>query len=88
MKIKVNDELMTIFKDIANENNSLAEWFLIESSDMFQSEHFCGGFDADEEVFCFSYYNNEYWFSFTLEDVYKMSNLYDSLLEFEATKSQ
>jgi hypothetical protein len=50
------------------------QWAEIESSDMFQSEHFCGGYDADEKCFYFSYYcalNKEYWFSFDLLDVPK-----------------
>ena len=39
---------------------------------MFQSDHYCGGYDADEKAFCFSYYkssNEEYWFQLTLSEV-------------------
>lgn len=72
MKITVNDEIGGIFREIYAEQKSINEWALIESGDMLQSKNFCGGFDADENAFCFSYYDNEkeHWFSFTLEDVF------------------
>lgn len=39
---------------------------------MFQSPHYCGGFDADDLLFNFSFYADdgaEYWFSFSLGQV-------------------
>lgn len=44
---------------------------MIESSDMFQTKNFCGGFDAIENEFCFSYYNDdkEFWFQLSLNDI-------------------
>jgi hypothetical protein len=52
-------------------NLSIDEWRLIESDDMFQTSHFCGGFDAIENAFCFSYYDKErkeFWFQIDLEE--------------------
>jgi hypothetical protein len=75
MKISITDELKTICEDIVNEGKSNKDWAEIESDDMFQTESFCGGYDADEEAFCFSYYNhnkNEYWFQLTLDEVSKV----------------
>ena len=45
---------------------------MIESSDLFQTEHCCGGYDADERAFCFSHYDadgKERWFQVTLSEV-------------------
>jgi hypothetical protein len=54
---------------------TLAEWSEIESDDQFQTENFCGGFDATEQEFTFSYYDehkNEYWFQKSLEGIQKI----------------
>jgi len=70
--LNVNDDFLQILRVIKTENKSIDEWRAIESSDMFQSEKFCGGFDSIEGNFQFSYYDNyskEYWFEFTLEEV-------------------
>ncbi len=70
MNIKVDLELKDICEEILKENKTMSEWALIESSDMFQSKHFIGGYDATEEAFCFSYYDDqgkEFWFQFTLD---------------------
>jgi hypothetical protein len=76
MIIKVEKEFIEICKLIIKEAKSIDEWSLYESDDMFQSEHFCGGFDATENAFCFSYYdnNNEYWFQIDLEEVKKITH--------------
>jgi hypothetical protein len=74
MKIKVTDEFKSICGEILKEKKSEQEWAAIESDDMFQTKSFCGGYDADEKAFCFSYYNkngDEYWFQLTLEEVEK-----------------
>lgn len=68
MNLKVNNELKDILKEIKDLNKNLFEWRAIESSDMFQTQNFCGGFDATEDEFTFSYFtkNNEYWFQISL----------------------
>ena len=70
MKHFVKSELVTISKQILVEGKNCAQWAEIESSDMFQDGPYEGGYDADEESFCFSYYEDgqEYWFQITLEE--------------------
>jgi hypothetical protein len=77
MKITVSDEFKTICENIIKENKSCKEWAMIESDDMFQTKSYCGGYDADEDAFCFSYYdmnNAEYWFQVDLEEINKILN--------------
>lgn len=65
-------EFRDICSSIVAEQRSLDGWRAVESDDMFQSEHFCGGFDATEDAFCFSFYaadGTEYWFQLTLPEV-------------------
>ncbi len=72
MIFEVNDELKEICKSIQAENISVEDWREAESSDEFQSDHYCGGYDADEDAFCFSYYGagkREWWFQITCDDV-------------------
>lgn len=69
MDIPIEDELIDICEEIIEQNKSEQQWAEIESGDMFQSAMFCGGFDADENKFCFSYFSStgsEYWFQFGL----------------------
>ena len=77
MDIKITDEFIDICEDILSEEKSEDEWALIESDDMFQSDSFCGGYNADEMSFCFSYYatdGKEYWFQLTLDEIEKIVN--------------
>ena len=72
MKIILDSELMNILLEIISEEKTEKEWALIESCDMFQTQHYNGGYDADEEAFCFSYYDDlgkEYWFQFSLSEI-------------------
>jgi len=72
LRIDIDNELRGIFVEISKEAKSQAQWAETESGDTFQSERYCGGFDADEGEFIFSYYaedGEEYWFHFSLEDV-------------------
>lgn len=72
MKINVTDEFKTICEDIMRRNMSDDDWAEIESDDMFQTNSYCGGYDADEEAFCFSYYDendDEYWFQLNLKEI-------------------
>lgn len=75
MKINVGHELLDIIEAIHRESKTAAEWAEIESDDGFQSEHFVGGYDACENAFCFSYYDDgrrEYWFQFTLDEARRL----------------
>ena len=75
--IDFDDELLQIFKAIVDRKLTQEQWRAIESCDEFQSEHYCGGYDATEDAFCFSHFspdNKEYWFqvsSTEIEDVVK-----------------
>ena len=72
MKLQVEQELLSLCKEIVEANRSASQWRRFESDDMFHNEHFCGGFDAGEDAFCFSYYNpsgTEFWFQLTLSEV-------------------
>ena len=67
----------------SNEN----QWALIESCDMFQTKHYCGGYDPIENAFCFSYYNEkeeEWFFQITLKKVKEI--LEDKIKFIEATR--
>ena len=75
MQVQVTNELIGMLEDIVRENKSDDEWALVESDDMFQSPHYCGGYDAIERAFCFSYYpdeGSEYWFQLTLDELRKI----------------
>lgn len=49
-------ELLRHFDAIVSMEMTPEAWADRESDDMFQSQHFCGGFDADEAAFLFSYF--------------------------------
>jgi len=69
MNIPISHELIAICQEIVEKNYTQNDWARIESSDMFQSSQFCGGFDADEKEFCFSFFpddSREFWFQFDL----------------------
>ena len=69
---KIDSEFIGICKKILEENLSAEEWEKISSCDMFQTEHYCGGFEGTEMEFTFSYFDEnrtEFWFQLPLEDV-------------------
>lgn len=73
--LKIESEFLEILKEISSENKTVYEWREIESSDMFQSNKYCGGFDAIEDKFTFSYYddrNGEFWFEVSLDEIDKI----------------
>lgn len=75
MELKIDEEFKTICCRIVSENRKTDEWREVESCDAFQSTHYCGGYDADEDAFCFSYYDgekSEWWFQLTLDEVQKV----------------
>jgi hypothetical protein len=64
-------ELRATCRDIVGRNWNEKVWSAHESDDEFQTEHLCGGFDATEQAFCFSWYSSngkEYWFQFPLAE--------------------
>ena len=77
IEIKIDLEFKQICSDILKKSKKNEAWSLIESSDMFQSPKYSGGYDADEQAFCFSYYDEagkEFWFQVTLEEIEKIIN--------------
>lgn len=84
MKITITDEFRSICHEIIKENKSIEEWAAVESDDMFQTKSFCGGYDADEGAFCFSYDDsngNEYYYQLSLEGIKKVANHEITILE-------
>jgi hypothetical protein len=71
MRLKPDDELLALFHSVLAEGRTPEEWRERESDDEFQSPHYVGGYDADEDAFCFSRYDEgeEWWFQVTLEEV-------------------
>ena len=70
--IRPDAELRGLCAEILAESLTEAEWAEHESDDMFQSDHYCGGFESEESAFCFSHYRedgSEWWFQLTLEQV-------------------
>lgn len=68
----LDSEFATIATEIVAQALSLEQWAEVESGDMFQSENYCGGFDATEMEFCFSHYDDndqEWWFQCAIEVV-------------------
>ena len=72
MRLQIDDEFRAICSRIVADDKTNDEWAKIESSDMFQTENYCGGYDADERAFCFSHYDaygKERWFQISLQQV-------------------
>ena len=66
------EEFRAICREITARNNSSEVWRATESCDEFQTDHYCGGYEALEDAFCFSYYSpdqGEQRFQFTLKEV-------------------
>ena len=55
----VDNELVGLCVQILGENKASNGWDLIESEDYFQTAHYIGGWDATEQAFCFSYYDEQ-----------------------------
>ena len=71
MKIKIDNEFLNICKEIINFGKTEEEWSNYDISDMFQTKHYCGGFDLIESEFTFSYFGlkEEYWFQLSLKTI-------------------
>ena len=77
MEIPISRELKEICVEVQETGYSLEQWAEIESDDMFQNGSYCGGFDADEGEFCFSFYSSsgqELWFQIDLDLAYRIAN--------------
>jgi hypothetical protein len=71
MKLKITKEFIEICEDILNQNWTEKEWSEHEADDWFVTNNYEGGFDADENAFCFSYIASdleEYWFQIGLNE--------------------
>ena len=76
-EIEVSERLRDICLEISESDWSEADWAEHESDDWWQTEELCGGYDATESAFCFSYYTpegEEFWFQFTLAQAAKIAN--------------
>jgi hypothetical protein len=72
MKLKITKEFIEICKDILIQNWTEKEWSGHEEDDWFVTNNYEGGFDANENAFCFSYIApdlEEYWFQIKLNEV-------------------
>jgi len=77
MEISVDTELQQICENIQSQSFTEDEWSARESDDEFQTKNYCGGYDADEKAFCFSYFSpqkKEYWFQFSLKEATEIFN--------------
>ncbi len=82
----IDHDLMTICREIVTENLSEEQWAEIESCDMFQRGGYCGGFDADDVFFNFSYYDEHkirWCFSLTLDEVNAIHGGTKNVIEIE-----
>ncbi|WP_444958396.1 hypothetical protein [Microbulbifer sp. ZKSA002] len=77
MEVSISQEFVKICKQIKAKSHSISRWSKIESDDMFHSDSFRGGFDADEQQFCFSFYDqagDEYWFQVSLSLIIEIAS--------------
>ncbi len=90
MELVISKDFREICNKIIKMDKTEKEWAEIESDDMFHAESYVGGYDADENAFCFSYYdekNKEYWFQLTLVQIKKITEyLLTSICIKEAEK--
>lgn len=72
-QLLVDDELKAIAQEIIEQKWTIQEWAAHESGDWFQTENYCGGFEAEDDdngEFAFAKYpatEKEFWFSFTYD---------------------
>ena len=74
MKSTEQSEFLQLLEEISQINLTVEEWSERESSDMFRSRHFSGGYEALEGEFVFSYFppdGGEFWFGISLTAVQK-----------------
>ena len=76
MQLVPDAEFVGICRQVADHGWTDEDWAERESDDWFQTANFCGGYDADERAFCFSYYDasgDEWWFQVSLPDALMIS---------------
>lgn len=79
-----DQEFVAIARHIAERQLSPSQWAEIESCDMFQSDHYCGGFEALEEAFCFSFLDTddrEWWFQISLDEALSVAKGHELQVE-------
>jgi len=83
MNLKITDEFVQICRAIVNASKTIEEWCEIESDDMFQLGDYCGGYDADEQGFCFEVIIDgvELWFQLSLEQAALIAEGKDIIIE-------
>ena len=88
MEVSLSKEFLEICAEIQRRGLSEDQWALLESCDMFQSKNYCGGFDATEMEFTFSYFEpgKEWWFQFPLVRVEEV--LSGVVTKFEARSAE
>jgi hypothetical protein len=72
MMLTLHADFRAIATEIVDEGKTIDEWAEIESDDMFQRGAYCGGFDATEMQFTFSFFDpggREFWFQLSLADL-------------------
>ena len=85
MDFQLDDEFRSICQEIVSEDKTEVEWAEVEASDMFQTQKYNGGFDADEGQFCFSVFlsDGEFWFQVSLEQVQQIAKGKDVFIEMQ-----
>lgn len=85
MELQLDDEFRSICQKIVSEDKTEDEWAEIEASDMFQTQKYNGGFDADERQFCFSVFlsDGEFWFQVSLEQVRQIAEGNEVCIEIQ-----
>jgi hypothetical protein len=76
-QLVVDEEFRRVCESILAQGKSAAEWDRIESDDLFQTEHYSGGYDATEQESCFSYRDRdreEWWFQFSYADTARIAS--------------
>ena len=70
--VEASGELTAICQEISSRGLTASQWAELESCDQFQTNHWCGGYEATEQAFCFSLYlrsGEERWLSLTLQQI-------------------
>jgi len=76
MEHAIDDELRGICREIQQDNRTAKAWAEIEACDWFQTEHYCGGFDATDMQFTFTFTSarTDYCFGITLEEAVSIAD--------------
>jgi hypothetical protein len=77
MALAVDEELRVLCVEIRDWMDTEPDWQEIEGSDMFESEHYSGGWEGEEDGFTFSHYDDdgeERWFSLSPAEIRDVAN--------------